>query len=72
MSIPDSGIFINQFVNPFTNKTPMIDNGAAMRKLVNTEIHIPLEECQKDYPGLSECYSAGVIVKYLKNPFFII
>lgn len=72
VSIPDSGIFVNQFVDPFTGKTPMIDNGTALRKLVNTEIGIPLAECQKDYPGLAECFSAGVIPQYLKNPFFII
>jgi hypothetical protein len=43
-----------------------------MKKLINTEISIPLTECAKDYPNLTECFSAGNLPRYLKNPFFII
>lgn len=72
ISVPDSGIFINQFVNPFSGKQEMVDSGQALRKIVNTECNIPIAECAQAYPDLAECFSAGVIPKYLKNPFFII
>jgi len=72
ISIPDSGVFINEFVNPFTGRKEMIESSLAIKKLINTEIGIPLTECQRDYPDLSECFSAGHLPKYLKNPFFLV
>jgi hypothetical protein len=72
LSIPDSGVFINEFVNPFSGKKEMIENSQAMKKLINTEIGIPIPECQKDYPDLAECFSAGHLPKYLKNPFLLL
>lgn len=72
VSVPDSGIFVNQFVNPFSGKAQMVDSGLALRKIVNTECNIPLAECAAMYPDLAQCFSAGVIPQFLKNPFFII
>lgn len=36
VSIPDSGIFINEFVNPFTSQKEMIENSVAIKKIINT------------------------------------
>lgn len=36
LSIPDSGVFINEFVNPFTGKKEMIENSLPLKKIVNT------------------------------------
>lgn len=51
VSMPDSGVFINEFVNPFTGKQEMIENSQALKKLINTEIGMPIPECVKDHPN---------------------
>lgn len=56
--IPDSGIFILDFPNPYNNKT-MEYYTSSTYQLVNTETKMPIPECVERYPRQVECFQAG-------------
>ena len=72
-AVPDSGLFVPEYINPVTGRADEIDRISNLVKLVNTEVKFPIPQCSDDFadnPAI--CFSAGHLAQYLKAPFFII
>lgn len=72
-AMPDSGLFVVEYVSPFTGRANVIDAVSNLVKLMDTEVAFPIPECSADFADNPVmCFSAGQLAKYLKAPFFII
>ena len=57
--MPDSGIFLTDFVNPWTNKT-MNYYTSSLLQIAYSETKLPSDECTQKYPNnILECFKAG-------------
>lgn len=63
--VPDSGIFVGDFVSPYSNSTR---SARFMFQIINTEVPPPTQEC---LAAQKEC-NATSIVRFLKPPAFFI
>jgi hypothetical protein len=71
-AMPDSGLFVVDYVNPFTGKINFIEMVTNLFKLMDTNEIYAIPGCSKDFDNPLLCFSAGNLAKYLKAPFFII
>ena len=55
-AIPDSGLFISSFANPYTGKNTLIDYGKPLMDLVNNEVDMPLTACMSALEDNIECF----------------
>lgn len=66
--ICDSGIFVSDFYNPFTNSTPGVDEFKYINQIISTETTPPYEECLKEH----EVCTTSLVIKYLRPALFVI
>jgi hypothetical protein len=70
-SIPDSGLFLIDYINPFTGKA-LQEYLINLIKLMDPDISPAVPECQTEFDDPIQCYNSNRIAKYLKSPFFVI
>ncbi len=56
--MPDSGMFLSDFVNPWTNKT-MQYYTSSLFDIVFAETKLPTSECSDRYENVQDCFKAG-------------
>ena len=71
-SIPDSGLFLIDYLNPKTGSALFPPQLNALFKFVNTEVSLPLEDCIKATGSQYSCMNFSNNVQYFKAPIFII
>lgn len=64
IAIADSGVFVSDFVNPFTNRTDVIVYFKPLFALVNEEMDMPMNACVNHYgrdkkENQLQCFLAG-------------
>lgn len=71
-AIPDSGIFISSFVNPYTGKNTLLDNAQPLVSLVNNEVEMPLNSCMEALQNDTLCFDFSGHPEFQKVPMFIV
>jgi hypothetical protein len=71
-SVPDSGMFISNFPNPYTGNYDLMEAGANLVSIVNTEIDMPISNCVKEMKTNDACFMINAYPQYLKAPTFIV
>lgn len=69
--IPDSGIFISDFVNPWNNKT-MDYYTSSLFNIVFAETTLPTNECINAYHDIHACFRAGNLHSVLKPKTLVV
>lgn len=69
-SVPDSGLFLISYVNPFTG-TKLEDYLINLLKLMDGDVSPAVPECEPISDPM-ECFNANRIAPYLRSPFFVI
>jgi hypothetical protein len=69
--MPDSGIFLSDFVNPWTNKT-MSYYTSTLFQIVFAETTLPSPECAQKYSDIHDCFNAGNLHDVLQAKTLVI
>jgi hypothetical protein len=69
--MPDSGIFLSDFVNPWTNKT-MSYYTSTLFQIVFAETTLPSPECAQKYSDIHDCFNAGNLHDILQAKTLVI
>lgn len=71
-AVPDSGLFLSNFANPYTGNYDLMDAGAILVGLVNNEIDMPISNCVASMGSNEPCFLLNAYPQYLKAPLFIV
>jgi hypothetical protein len=61
-AMPDSGLFVVDYINPFTGRANFIDMVTNLLKLMDTDVIYGIPNCSKDLGSPLLCFSAGNLV----------
>ena len=71
-SVPDSGLFLGNYPNPFTGNSDLADAISALLNLVNNEIKMPITNCVDARRSNFDCFAFSVYPEYFKAPLFLV
>ena len=71
-AIPDSGLFLNSYVDPKSGKQTLKDTSDPIYSLVYKETPVPVANCVEELHDNFWCMQFSVNPKYLKAPLFVI
>ena len=71
-TVPDSGLFLGTYPNPFTGNYDLAEAMSALIGLVNNEVKMPITNCVDTRLSNLDCFAFSVFPEYFKVPLFIV